>query len=315
MKKLIMIIMILLCMNTVLAVDDVPIGNINGKGVYSIYNFTNVTASMFIGDGSLLTGVLTSIDIINYSQYTNISHLQTLNDSAINTTLNIQSLGFNTTTQLDNLFYSINNPNNYTNITYNYTGLSENLSNEILYRIGNDSLKANLAGTNIFTGSQVFVDANFTGTVWITNLNVTNVSSTDWSNIIITESQISDLGTYLTAETGDISSVIAGTYLTGGATSGDATLNLNETALNNTIIAITDARDDINTTVQMREAVNNTGPYNITLTTTSDIILGSNCLRLSTTSNASICFNTTCTWITSPDGLSKAKVANNGTTC
>lgn len=90
--KLLFLFIILLILPLGFAVDFVPTGNINGKNVYNIYNFpiisniTNITAVRFIGDGSLLTGLVVP---------------------GGNTSFNVSFT--------DGRYYSINNTNNYYN--------------------------------------------------------------------------------------------------------------------------------------------------------------------------------------------------------
>ena len=72
MKQKIMLftIILLILASSTLAADFTPQGDINGRGVYDIYNFTTINATYFNGDGSGLTGVTSSFSnsSVNSSQ-------------------------------------------------------------------------------------------------------------------------------------------------------------------------------------------------------------------------------------------------------
>jgi hypothetical protein len=92
--------------------------------------------------------------------------------SAVNTTNNIQTLGFNTTLQLNGLYYSISNPNNYVNGTY---------TNLTYYLITNPSGYIN--GTYANNTYLIITDQRYNETTLINAVNTTsNIMSLGFYN-------------------------------------------------------------------------------------------------------------------------------------
>ena len=180
---------------TKLFVQDIDAsGNVNVTG--------NVTASYFKGDGSLLTNLSagTESDPIfiaeNSTLWTAINSKLTSTDQkynettlilSVNTTSNIMSLDFYNKSEVDNLIDGVGNSSFnqsltdtlYASITWNYNQTQPAIDYVDTQGFITNGIENNTAG-------------------WI--LNFTNIFSDDWSNVTITEAQISDLGNYLTEE-------------------------------------------------------------------------------------------------------------------
>jgi len=90
-KTLILFSILLLLVDFSFAVDFVPSGNIVGRNVYGIYNFTNIsgiqniTAVRIFQNGSQVLDNTTVISVSNFSSYTNVSNLN-VNTTTMKTT-------------------------------------------------------------------------------------------------------------------------------------------------------------------------------------------------------------------------------------
>lgn len=210
MKKLaLFIILLLLCLPLASAADFVPAGNINGKNIYDFFNFkniknvTNITASYFFGDGMGLFNLnVSNINVsgasVNYSNFVNNTNViinkdQIRNFDAQCTAGNVMVgvdenytycddvTKYNDTSLISEVQANLSSVNATVTVNSNLiSGIQSNLSSvnsSTNARIDNiNSTKANLAGGNSFTGHQNFDTANFTGIVWINNINSSNAT-------------------------------------------------------------------------------------------------------------------------------------------
>jgi len=188
---------------TKLFVQDIDFnGTINGSG--NIVTTENVTASYFIGDGSQLTNLPAGSEsdpifiaenstlwnaINNKLAETDQKYNETTLILSVNTTSNIMSLDFYNKSEVDSLISGVSGGN----LSFNQS-LTDTLYASIIWGYNQTQPAIDYVDAQGFITSGI--ENNTAG--WI--LNFTKIYSDDWSNVTITESQISDLGSYLTEE-------------------------------------------------------------------------------------------------------------------
>lgn len=167
-RNLLFILVFLLVLFPVYAVDFTPSGNINGRGIYTIYNFTNITANGYlIGNGAYITGIVASYTpISNYSNYSNQSSYLTQYSNIIN--------GRPTS------LYNFTNDPSFINLSTGQSlndslainSVNSSLNQEINDRSTNDSLKVDKSFTITTTGP-LFGTSNLTSnfTIYMTQSN------------------------------------------------------------------------------------------------------------------------------------------------
>lgn len=177
MKKIIFVILFLLCVGVVSAVDFTPSGNINGRNLYDIFNFkniynvTNITATRFIGS---LTGNATYASTSNYSTYSGNATYATTAGTALNYTetdpvfvANRSSIWSAINQKLENGSDATLN-NVYINELQFNTSVTPSLSEgECAWDSGNDAISCGYPlGTTLQVGQELY---------WITT-NLDNVT-------------------------------------------------------------------------------------------------------------------------------------------
>jgi hypothetical protein len=132
--------------NNALCIDEFGTTTIYGELLASGLNIGNATLNV----GGIVTSFVNATSI-----YLNGIDVKLYNDtlliSEVNTTANIQSLGFNTTAQLNNLFYSISNPSGFLN------GSDQRFNDTALINAVNKT--SNIMGLGFYNTS--YVDAGF----------------------------------------------------------------------------------------------------------------------------------------------------------
>jgi len=228
---------ILLVSTLGLAVDFTPSGNINGRNIYTIYNFTNVTGQYFFGNGAGLTNISAAVNTsalsVNTTQlstsggilkiietyltglfYTksevdvSVGNLQTnisngisaasydnstqaslistlISDNTTQASLIILKLDITDQRYNDTAFVISTGGLLQTNISTGISGASSDNATQasLISTLRSDNTtqatlidsKANSASPT-FTGTAVFDSANFTGILWINNVNSTNTT-------------------------------------------------------------------------------------------------------------------------------------------
>jgi len=123
-------LLILIISLMVNAIPLVPQGDIWGKNIYAIVNFTDINGTRIFQNGTKVIdyGNMSSLTV-NYSQYTNISHLN-VNTSTLKTTGGLLDIVFSF---FSNLFYT------KTEIDSSQTAQNTSLSNEITNRQNADN--------------------------------------------------------------------------------------------------------------------------------------------------------------------------------
>lgn len=98
-KSYSLFLLIIILSFSVLAADFTPSGNINGRGLYTIYNFTTISGLYYYGDASNMTGItavglsgeiadrISNDTVINSSLTTEIAN-RLSNDTVINSSIN-----------------------------------------------------------------------------------------------------------------------------------------------------------------------------------------------------------------------------------
>ncbi|MFA6073270.1 MAG: hypothetical protein WC758_04105 [Candidatus Woesearchaeota archaeon] len=95
--------------------SNVQFRNITASNISSTNLFGNLNWSYLLNIPSFVKDYASDLSL--KLDLTDQRYNDTTKINSINTTANIQNLGFNTTTQLNNIYYGINNINNFVNIT------------------------------------------------------------------------------------------------------------------------------------------------------------------------------------------------------
>jgi len=231
-----------------------PPSSINGRNVYTIYNFTEINATYFSGDGSGLTNVYSSSS--NRSEYWG-----DLGDSSEITVLGTITTGKWKASLINDSYLEDFDSSKLLNITFlNYMILSDwdNITNKFIESVDNDYLY--MSSTQL---TQNETRLNETIEILITDLNTSYSAGTGLTLTDVTFSFDQSWGdsVYITAVNTN------GQYLTGGASSGDVNLLLDESILNSTI----DERASELDSSFMTDLFNDTNP-----TLSADLDLNSN---------------------------------------
>jgi len=213
-KLKVFIFMIIMLVGIVSAIDWTPPGDINMFGVYQITNGTNITATSIYALGQIYingTGVSTAAGWITSLKYLyNDSTTIYLNESTLNTTITANIIP-NWITSLKYLF------NDSTKIY-----LNESLLNSTISAVATPLFISDHAGLSNLTADDhtLYLLANGSRSLsgnWnngVYNITANKLFATNWSNVSIIQSQITDL-TH-TSDT-NASSICSGTttYLDG----------------------------------------------------------------------------------------------------
>ncbi|GEM_PF-6286747 len=177
----------------------------------------NATAPGLTGGFITTTGSIALNTTYTDTLYLGISD-QRYNDTAkingVNTSANMLALGFNTTTQLNNLYYASNNPSNY--ITAGITVLTNFYNKtDTDVRYGGKAATNVWSGNNVFTGETTCFDGNSTcfnstSNVWSSNdtwnitglmLGYNTTAQLDAKYLLITDQRYNDTALANTANT------------------------------------------------------------------------------------------------------------------
>ena len=206
------------------ATEFTPQGDVNLRGVYQIYNATNMTASYFIGDGSKLTGVVAAGTSVNWTNVigkpTNLSEFT-------------DDLGDRGYTNLSNFTDDINYSSKNVNSSIFWNTLSS-IQSSWFYDLSN-VLTFNETKLNST------IDARATGSSY--NFQCPS------GQFVINLTSVGGYTCEAAAGSGDITSVQSDNlYIYNGSNSGDVYLLFNETKLNSTIDARAVAPSGLNST-------------------------------------------------------------------
>lgn len=187
-NKFIFLILILLVSTMVSAIEFVPQGNINGKGVYTIYNFTNISSPKFIGveysgnsylqNGSLVldTSNLAEL-VVNYSLFTNLSNMN-VNTTTLKTTDGMLDVVFSYFTSQFYLRTLIDSAETTQNATI--SGINTSVFSELELRLNesdqryNETLRIDAVNNTAVIANQTADKANHTANTAITRLDLLN---------------------------------------------------------------------------------------------------------------------------------------------
>lgn len=189
----------------------------NSSYPLNITNSVNVTGDLCINGGNCLSNVNGGTDTNETSRFNNLTNIDC---GAGNLVIGVQDngtvlcaedqvgspgAGDIESVQGDNIYVYNGSTSGAVNLAFNTTKLNETINGSIDLRVGQSFLQTILDSTYHPLWDYDFVDLinvpNYTTnntSGW--TLNFTKIFSSDWSNVSITESQISDLGTYIESE-------------------------------------------------------------------------------------------------------------------
>ena len=160
------------------------------NGLYDAFgrSYTNITSlqsnmgtvvTNLSSNSTILNDMINTLNVTVQAKVTdniswNKTYADTLYDSFGRSYTNITSLQSNMGTIVTNLSSNSTMLNNMVNSLNSTSKTNETLLNNMINTLNSSTAKLNI--NNAFTGDQLFNNANFTGLVWINNVNSTNVT-------------------------------------------------------------------------------------------------------------------------------------------